>query len=604
VSGFVGIVNTDRAPLDTELLARMTASMAFRGPDAQHTWTDHHVGLGHALLRTTVDAAEERQPCGLGGDVWIAGHARVDGRASLIQQLREAGREATSSTPDAELILHAYLAWGDACLDHLIGDFAFVLWDHRRRRLLAARDQLGVAQLFHAHVGGALVLGNTLQSLLLHPRVPHTLDELALADVALLPGYLDEAATGYAAIRRLPPGHKLTWDARGVHVARYWTLRDPSRVQRFRRADEYAEAFRGLFDQAVEDRLRTGHVGTQLSGGMDSTSIAVTAHRSLQATGRPFDLRAYSIEYRSLIADDEASLAAEVARHAGFPVEVLSGDTYMGAAPSPDATWVPPEPGMATLWVMAEVCRRAAQFGRVLLTGYGGDPLLHPPSFTVPRAWAALRDGQWTWPIRRAGSDWRRRRRDRQTVPLPAWVDARWAQRLHLADRVALFRRRSRPDQAGMTTATLWRTLFALSDSGYHGLPLDIRFPFFDLRLLEFVVGLPPAQLHDKRVLRDAMANRLPDAVRIRPKTAMRGDVAFERNKQSGPPAWELELLATPEMAHYVDATWLRDVRRQSASEQAHTWATQRPPVQLAYWLAHRPGRDTRRSAEPPRPAG
>ena len=169
MSGFVGMLNTDQAPLDVALLTEMTAAMAFRGPDAQHSWVNHQVGLGHTLFRTTFEAAGESQPCSLDGTVWIAADVRIDDRARLVQRLRERGREATLAAPDVELILHAYLTWGDACLDHLIGDFAFVLWDERQQRLLAARDQLGVAQLFYTQVDATLLLGNTLHSLLLHP---------------------------------------------------------------------------------------------------------------------------------------------------------------------------------------------------------------------------------------------------------------------------------------------------------------------------------------------------------------------------------------------------------------------------------------------------
>ncbi len=569
--------------------------MAFRGPDAQRTWAGERVGLGHTLFRTTIESAHEIQPCSLDGEVWIAADARIDGRTALIQRLRAQRRDVAGDAPDVELILHAYLTWGDACLDHLIGDFAFVLWDERRQRLLAARDQLGVAQLFYTTVNGTLVLGNTLHSLLRHPGVADTLDEQTLADLALFTVYVDDAATGYAAIRRLPPAHKLWWDGRGVRIERYWTLRQPARLLRNRRPEDYAEHFRLLFDQAVGDRLRADRVGTQLSGGMDSTSIAVTARHSLRATGRPFDLRAYTIDYRSLIPDEEGILATRVAEHAGFPVELVDGETYLSAEPEAHPAWVPPEPGAAMYWQMAEICRRTAAFAPVLLTGYGGDPLLAPPDLAWRRAWAALRQGSWQWPLRRLVTSRRDRQRRGRPVPLPAWVNPEWARRMDLAERSATFHRRALREQVGLVQAPLWRTLFAWSDSGYNGFRLSVRFPFFDLRLLEFVLAIPPVPWFDgKRLLREAMGDRLPEVVRTRPKTVMPGDVALERNSRTGAPAWEIDLLGAPEMAAYVDADWLEAVRSQPAAAQAHTWATDRPPVQLAYWLRHRPHWDQR----------
>ena len=612
MSGLVALLDTDRGPLDSALLTEMTASMAGRGPDGQGTWATDGIGLGHALLRTTSAAISERQPCSLGDDVWITADARVDARPALLDCLRERGRNVSSDVPDVELILHAYLTWGDSCMDRLIGDFSFVLWDQRRQRLLAARDQLGVAQLFYAQVGTTVLLGNTLDSLLLHPGIAHTLDEQTLADVALFPVYLDDGATAYSAVRRLPPAHKLTWDGRGLRVERYWALRRPMPGS-YRRSEECSERFRLLFDQAVTDRVRTDRVGCQLSGGMDSTSVAVTAHQSLKAVGRPFDLRAYAIEYRSLIPDEEGVLAAEVARHAGLPLEVIAGEAYLNAEPMGDRAWTPPEPGAIAPLVMAEVCRRTAAFARVLLTGYGGDPLPSSPDLAWQPAWAALRHGHWKWPLTRLATRWQRRPQPDQPDPLPAWVHPQWARRMDLAERAAVFQRRARREQFGLVEAALWRTLFAWSDAGYHGLPLKIRFPFFDLRLLEFVLSIPPVPwLDDKRLLRAAMGDRLPELVRTRPKTVMAGDVALEQNRHAGPPAWEIELLAGPEMAPYVDQEWLRRLRRQPPSEQALIWATQRPPVHLAYWLRHRrdpdragtAGRTTYYSPQRPTPGG
>ena len=598
MSGIVGLLNADGAPLDVALLTRMTAAMAFRGPDARQIWANNHVGLGHTLFRTGFQSERESQPCSLGADVWIAADARIDGRAALVQRLLERGHQVSTGAPDAEVILHAYLVWGDHCLDHLIGDFAFVLWDGRQKRLLAARDQIGVAQLFYSQAGGTLLVGNTLHSLLLHPGVPDTLDEQTLADVALFVVTLDDAATGYSAIRRVPAGHKLVCDRSGLYVDRYWTLRRPAQPLRYSRPEDYAEHFRLLFDEAVGDRLRTDRAGSQLSGGMDSSSIAVTAHRRLQANGQPFDLRALSIEYPTLIQDQEGRLAAQVAAHSGFPVEVLNGETYLSAEPPAEPAWVPPEPGVATVWVMEEICRRTAAFAPVLLTGYGGDPLLAPPEMSWHRAWAALRHGSWKWPVRRLasmGREWHLR----EPGPLPAWVNGQWARDLDLADRSTLFRQRSRRDQVGVTGAPLWRALFAWSDAGYNGRALSIRFPFFDLRLLEFVLVIPPVPwLEDKHLLRAAMGERLPGGVGTRPKTVMPGDVTLEQHKQAGVPGWQIDLLAASEMAGYVDSHWLGAVQRASAVEQAEMWAKQRPPVELAYWLRHRPGWRRRAGAQ------
>jgi len=155
----------DGAPVDRQLLQRLTAFMAFRGPDEQGVWSEGEAGLGHALLRTTFEAELEHQPFRLDHQVWIAGDIRLDGRTELIAALRAEAQPANSSAPDAELALQAYAAWGAACVEHLIGDFGFAVWDGRQRQLFCARDQFGVCPFYYAQLADAFVFGNTLACL-------------------------------------------------------------------------------------------------------------------------------------------------------------------------------------------------------------------------------------------------------------------------------------------------------------------------------------------------------------------------------------------------------------------------------------------------------
>ena len=152
MSGFVGMLALNGAPIDRVLLRQMTDRMAFRGPDRQDIWAEGSIGLGHALLRTTFESQQERGPFSLDGQVRITADARVDRRPELIRELRAKGRQLADDAPDSELILHAYHVWGDACLDHLTGDFAFGIWDGRVGRVLCARDQIGIVPFYYAVV--------------------------------------------------------------------------------------------------------------------------------------------------------------------------------------------------------------------------------------------------------------------------------------------------------------------------------------------------------------------------------------------------------------------------------------------------------------------
>src|SRR5437870_3710361 len=162
MSGIVGVVNTDGAPIDPSLLTAVTEALRFRGPDGQRMWIDGNVGFGHTHLATTDEALREQQPCTIDGHVWITADARIDGRDDLKHALDARGCAADAAANDAELILHAYAVWGERSVEHLIGDFSFAIWDRPRRRLFCARDRSGIKPFFYAHRGRVLILSNTL----------------------------------------------------------------------------------------------------------------------------------------------------------------------------------------------------------------------------------------------------------------------------------------------------------------------------------------------------------------------------------------------------------------------------------------------------------
>jgi asparagine synthase (glutamine-hydrolysing) len=307
VSGFIAIFHGDGTHVEPSILRKHVEFLAFRGPDAQHIWSDGPVGLGHALLARSPEARNERQPFSLGRDAWIVADARVDARKDLLSALaRESAEHAAASTDasDAELILRAYLAWGEECVQHLLGDFAFVIWDSSRRRLFAARDQLGVKPLFYAETGGALLVSNTLDCLRQQPAVSDRLNDLAIADFLLFDMIQEPSASAFQDIRRLPAAHTLTFHDGRISVCRYWNLPVTTPV-RYRRAAEYVEHFRELLDAAVSDRLRGGNAGMLMSGGLDSPTVAASAKRILLRQGNPNGLRAYTEVFDHLIPHEE-----------------------------------------------------------------------------------------------------------------------------------------------------------------------------------------------------------------------------------------------------------------------------------------------------------
>src|SRR5437667_4720914 len=223
MSGIVGILNTDGAPVARDLLSRMVEFLRFRGPDAQNVWCDLEIGFGHALLDTSGVGSKDDQPCSIDGRVWIVADARVDARTELTDKLRSFGIRVPPGASDAELILLAYQVWGKDCLDHLLGDFAFAIWDRPRKQLFCARDQFGVKPFYCANLPGCFVFSNTLNCLRLHPNVSSRLNDLAISDYLLFGSNQDPTTTSFEQIQRLAPGHSLFRSEGTFRISKYWT---------------------------------------------------------------------------------------------------------------------------------------------------------------------------------------------------------------------------------------------------------------------------------------------------------------------------------------------------------------------------------------------
>jgi asparagine synthase (glutamine-hydrolysing) len=208
----------------------------------------------------------------------LTGDIRLDNRDELLARfgLANIGR----IVGDGELVLHAHARWGEDCAIHLLGDFAFAIWDPRERRVFAARDQMGMRQLIYAHRERQLFACATSARAVAHaPGLKPPLNELRVAEALIDFEYGSLTSTFYEDVLRLPPGHCLTvWD-NGLSLRAYWTMTPPEPLLLSSDKD-YAEAFREVLSTAVKARLRSaGAVGSMLSGGMDSGSIVALACR-------------------------------------------------------------------------------------------------------------------------------------------------------------------------------------------------------------------------------------------------------------------------------------------------------------------------------------
>jgi asparagine synthase (glutamine-hydrolysing) len=608
VSGFVGIVHFDGAPPDSHVIGDLTRYLSFRGPDAQEVWSNGEASLGHALLQIPARDPLQKQPFQLEHRLWIVADARIDARGELIAALNGSSPTAhpvSLSMPDAELILHAYDAWGDACVEHLLGDFSFAIWDARKKKLFCARDHFGVKQLYYANVNSCLIVSNTLNCIRMHPAVSSRLNDLAIANFLLFDAIQDPAATSFADIQRLPAAHSLTCERGELSPRRYWTLSVTTPLE-FSRKAEYVKRFHELLDVAVADRVRGESAGILMSGGLDSSTIAASAKRVFVRAGESSGLRAYTDVFDSLVPYEERHYAQLVAAALKIPIEFFVCDNRQLFEFADQPGERSPEPVNAS-WPDGTTnhLRRIAVNSRVALTGYGGDPTLcgrlavHFRHLIDTKQYGrAVADVVRYLTVEGRLSRLYLRTRwnilvapEKQSPEYPPWLNPDFEKALGLRERweslnhVVASTPAVRPEAQEAMSDSLWANLFDGYDAGVTGVPVEVCHPFFDLRLVNFLLALPRLPwCSDKQLLREAARGMLPDAVRLRRKSPMAADPLLALLSKPDA-AWVDHFEPDPELGRYVIRQHIPAVQGTTDSWNASVHLR---PLSLNFWLRGR----------------
>ncbi|MEO5624749.1 MAG: asparagine synthase-related protein [Dokdonella sp.] len=602
MSGIVGIVNLDGKPVDRQLLERMTGTMSRHGPDATGIWCSGHVGFGHAMLRVSAESEHEQQPHTLDGDIWITADARIDGRQDLLGRLRSAGQTVQANAPDCELILHAYRAFGERFLNHLIGDFAFAIWDSAIQKLICARDHFGVRPFFYAKTDSVFVFGSELDAVLEHPAVSTHLDELSIGDFLLFCTNQDPERSVYRDVRRLPPASQIGLTRETFRISRYWEMPQRNEV-RYRDYAECVERFEEVFSSAVNDRAQASAVAIELSGGMDSASIAAILATDARSASRAVTANTVSCE--GLVPEDrEPHYARMVAAHLGLPIVVQESQRYalFERFDQPELVTQEP-PGFPLLAAQYDRLSALSASGtRVLLTGQGGDGVLggtRPDFRDCRRPGPALRKLVEIYRyVRHTGTprglglrSVLRTALGRPTTAwhpdFPDWIESDFARRTDLHDR---WRSgwKILDDAFGIKQMSSPLHSTMLHDYEVVRLPLVVSHPFFDVRLVDFLLHLPNHITFRKQLLRDAMRGKLPEEIRKRPKMGMSGDhilTRLARGRICIPMESRLNLIG----GIYVDSSrYERAFARYIGSEDSKsTWMSyyMTNPIALNNWL-------------------
>ena len=599
--GIAGFLNfRAKEPPSEDLLRRMLAMIRHRGPDQFGIFLDDHVGLGNARL-SIIDLAAGQQPITTeDGRFWIVYNGEIFNHAELRAELIDRGHRFETHC-DTEVFLHYYEQEGPACLSRFNGQFGVAIWDSQKRELFLARDRVGVRPLHYAVRAGVFVFGSEIKAIAVHPAVQLELDALSLDQI--FTGWSCLAPrTAFADIQQIPAGHyAFVSSERGVQLHSWWQP-DFSRradcpntsvhggrgsVARPRSDGQYLDELRRLLTDATRLRLLADvPVGAYLSGGLDSSIIAALTRGFV---GKQLDT--FSIAFTDAVYD-ERDHQQRMARHLGTAHQVVEashgdiGDVF------PDVVWHCESPLLrsapAPMFLLSRLVRKSGY--KVVLTGEGADEFFAGYDIfkeaKIRAFWARQPDSarrpalfQRIYPdlqkLAKLGPQYLAtffgERLTESDLPeyshLIRWRNTRRTQRFFSAALADQIKTSARPmidavprpagfsgwgtlDRAQYVETTTFLSTYLLASQGDRvGMANSIegRFPFLDVRVMEFAMRLParlrmPA-LRDKYLLRQLGAELLPDEIWKRPKKPYRAPIhrSFFHKRS---PAYVAELLS------------------------------------------------------------
>ncbi len=584
--GISGIFLLDGAGVaDLELIHRMRAVAVHRGPDDHGVLRDGPVGLGFNRL-SIIDLAGGHQPMANADEsAWIVFNGEIYNFLELREELERAGHQFRTRS-DTEVILQGWEAFGEEVVHKLRGMFAFAIWDRRRRMLFCARDRLGIKPFYYHHTEGRLLaFASELKSLLEVPQIPREVDPIALEEF-LRHRYVIAPRTMLRGVLKLPPGHTLSATTRGVRIDRYWEL-PLDQAPEPRPEAAILEEFDTLFRETVRRHLIADvPLGAFLSGGLDSSAVVAMMARCGVAK-----IKTFSIGYKA--PESELPFAAIVARRfetEHHPLE-LTPEDFRDLFPK--IVWYMDEPvgdeASLPLYYLARFARRHVT---VALSGEGSDEIF--AGYPIYRT-MLFYQGFEQFPLARAAGRvlgrWIPHRKLRKYAgmlgsPLEERYDG--VSRVLSFDEIRGIRNGAELRGERETIRAIYRQTAALSplrrmcgldlktwladdllvkaDRMSMASSLELRVPFLDHQLVEFVFRLPDdMKIRGRRMkylLKRYLADRLPREVLDRPKMGFpvptkawfRGDLAaMARENLLAPNGPVREFLSGPVVERLLD---------------------------------------------------
>ncbi len=593
--GIAGILRFDEEEASARIVREMVAQIRHRGPDASGACVHGPACFGHARL-SIIDLDHGSQPMhNRDGSLCLTFNGEIFNYIELRKELQAAGHDFDTRS-DTEVILHAYEQYGEKCVDHFNGQWAFAIWDKRRRRLFASRDRFGIRPLFYWQDGSQFAFASEVKSLMANPSVPRSIDPRGLDQLFTFWANIPPR-TVFRGICELPPGHNLTIEGNRVTTQPYWELDYATNGEQERLSeDDWAEQLLEVLTDAVRLRLRSDvPVGAYLSGGLDSSVTTALVKRCTANQLRTFSVTFGNAEF------DESKYQQQVVDFLETEHQSVhcSGDTIADVFPEVIRHTEKPvlRTAPAPLFMLSRLVRDEGF--KVVLTGEGADEMLGGYDIfkeaKIRRFCAADPDSQFRsqlfnklYPympnIQAQSLAYRkaffRVRPEELGDPffshLPRWELTSHLKRLFSpAVRGVLENRDTYADvramlpsryskwpplcQAQFLEATVLMPGYILSSQGdrmtsAHG--VEGRFPFLDHRLAELAARMPPRMkmkaLDEKHILKRAVRHIVPKSIIERTKQPYRAPDAesfFDTEKHTARREYVDELLATRRIA-------------------------------------------------------
>lgn len=364
--GICGIFDFKNNPVSRDLLEKMNTRIRHRGPDGEGTYFAPGLGLANRRL-SIIDIEGGSQPiANEDGTINVVYNGEIYNFIELRQELKKNGHVFRTQS-DTEVIVHGYEEWGDECTSRFNGIFAFALWDCNTRRLLIARDHLGVKPLYYTLLGDRLLFASEIKALLADPACPREVDLQALSQLFTL-RYVPSPRTLFKGIQKLPPGHRMIVQTHGIQVERYW--KSTPNIRTNVNQTELLQQYQGLVEDAVRLQMRSDvPVGLFLSSGVDSGCLLALMSKLSQKPVHTFTI-GFADGEESNETDDARKLANMFGSdHSELVVSCQDYEKYYERY-----LWDLEEPvGNETAAAFYFVSRMASQKVKVALTGQGAD---------------------------------------------------------------------------------------------------------------------------------------------------------------------------------------------------------------------------------------